>query len=88
MTTTATSASASAESYCVLSLGEIRNLLRIAEEAADIRRTSLRLVHGKAARNWSADTTCVVLRGRCDALPEDHGKVQVRLATANGEPLL
>lgn len=84
MSSTATSASTSAESYCVLSLGEIRNLLRIAEEAARIRS-------GTASRygtTWSADATCVVLRGRCDALPEDHGKVQVRLVTANGEPLL
>lgn len=83
-TVTATIAPATAEAYCVLSLREIRNLLRIAEETARIRKeTASRCGH----LAWSAESTCVVLRGRCDASPEDNGKVQVRLETASGDSL-
>jgi hypothetical protein len=77
-TVTATIAPATAEAYCVLSLREIRNLLDIAKEAARLR-------YGNVSR--FPEATSVVLRGRCDAYPEDNGKVQVRLETAAHQSL-
>lgn len=83
-TVTATIAPATTEAYCILSLREIRNLLRIAEETARARQGEVSRC-GHVTR--LSDATCVVLRGRCDAYPEDNGKVQVRLETAAHQSL-